>query len=74
MQSAKESDRKNSGKTADAYSVFTVSIAGEKLAIPVPYVRTIFSLAEITPVPRSHLCLNTRSARQSRHWSIRLKM
>ena len=53
MQSAKESDRKNSGKTADAYSVFTVSIAGEKLAIPVPYVRTIFSLAEITPVPRS---------------------
>lgn len=48
-----ELDRRIQKLGTESYSVFTVSIAGEKLAIPVPFVRTIFSLGLITPVPRS---------------------
>jgi purine-binding chemotaxis protein CheW len=49
----RELDRRVIKPVGETYSVFTVSIGGEKLAIPVPFVRTIFSIGVITPVPRS---------------------
>ena len=53
IRSVHSHDHEEKTLTAENYSVFTVSIAGEKLAIPVPFVRTIFALNLITPVPGS---------------------
>lgn len=46
-------DNRTKKQDLEEYSVFTVSIGGEKLAIPVTFVRTIFSVDVITPVPRA---------------------
>jgi purine-binding chemotaxis protein CheW len=46
-------DLKFSTQKAESYSVFTVSVGTERLAIPVTFVRTIFSLDVITPIPRA---------------------